>query len=254
MLTRYYTTAIVALAGLVSAVPTTKEPIQLQHDDVILPRADGGFDIMKDWEWSHVERRMEREARARAMELKRRALAGETIPLDAYTPSMGVDRRDCEESTEVQVLNDTTFTDWDVAMSPVIGATGGQATVMVTKGYQVANAMTVSASFDFTLIKDVFKETFGISTTETWTTTDQQTFTYWVTPGQYGAVVSNPLTRRLTGNYLTGCTDSPTVSTFVSDSRTSQTFGELSWVAGPIKLCNSSTYPIPFCIGTGVHS
>lgn len=250
-----YTTAILALVSLASAVPAaTKETIVLAHDDVVLPRADGGFDIMKDWEWDSIERRLEREAReAEATEAKRRALAGETIPLDAYLPGSVV-ARDCEESREMQVLIDTTFTDWDVAMSPVVGATGGSATIMVAKGYSVANSISVSVGADYTYIPDVLEFSMEITTSATWTSTDTQTFSFAITQGQYGVVVSNPLTRRVAGNYLYGCTDSPTVGTFSSDSRTSQTFGDLSWVAGPIKLCNSTTYPVPYCVGTGSHS
>lgn len=94
----------------------------------------------------------------------------------------------------------------------------------------------------------------GIDVSESWTTTDTQTYTFSVPEGQYGVVVSNPNAHRLTGNVLSGCTDSPTSEPFVSDSYTSESFGSLSWVTGPIGLCNSSTYPVPFCVGTGTHS
>lgn len=250
MLTKYTTALVAAMAAVVSAMPaTSKEPILLGHDDVILPRADGGFDIMKDWEWDHIERRLEREARlAEATEAKRRALSGETIPEGA-----NLSRRDCEESTEMQVLSDTSFFDWDVAMSPVIGATGGQAIVMVNKGYQVSNALAVGVSTKVTLIENVLDVGMDITSTTTWTTIDSQTFSFYVTEGQYGVVISNPSTRRVTGNLLDGCTDSPTVTPFTSDSRTSQQFGDLSWVQGPIRLCNSTSYPVPFCQGTGNH-
>lgn len=239
-----------ALSGLATATPPKQEPRILQYDDVILPRADGGYDIMKRWEWSDIERRMEREARDRAMEHKRAAVAGDTIPAWA---NLGLGRRDCEQSSEVQVLSDTNFTDWDVAMSPVIGAQGGQATVAVTKGYSVANSVTVGVSSELTIVEAVFKASMKMDYGTTWTSTDSQTFTYWVTPGQYGVVVSNPYTRRIAGNVISGCTDSPTTSTFTADSRTSQTFGDLAWVSGPIYLCNSTTYPVPYCVGTGTH-
>lgn len=251
-----YATALVALAALASAVPRgTKEPRILSHDDVILPRADGGFDIMKDWEFEDLERRLEREARAAiATENKRRTIAGETIPLGSFTArDEQLQARACEESTELQVLTDGEFTDWDVAMSPVIGATGGQALVMVTKGYQVANSLSITLKEDVS-VPEVFTVSLGIETGWTWTSIDQQSFTFYINPGQYGVVVSNPWTRRVTGNLLSGCTDTPTVEPWVSDSRFNQTFGSLSWVSGPIKLCNSSSYPVPYCVGTGEHS
>lgn len=262
MFTKHATT-IIALAGcLASAIPAGPPkqvaPRLLAHDDVVLPRADGGFDVMKDWEWETIERRLEREARTarakRSADLSTNApRTDEDVPNFLAGELLGA--RDCEESKELQVLEDSEFTDWDVAMSPVLGATGGTATVMVTKGYSVANAVTVSVQEDLTFVPDALKVSLGISTTETWTTTDTQTFSFIVNQGEYGVVVSNPLTRRVAGNVLSGCTDSPEVATFSSDSRSSQTFaGDLSWVAGPIRLCNSTTYPVPFCVGDGEHS
>lgn len=254
-----FTTTILALAlsSLASAKPAKQpEPRILHYDDVILPRADGGYDIMKRWEWSHIELRMEREARRQAEDNKRAALSGATLSpwANLHMPSASK-RDDCEESTEVQVLTDTNFTDVDVAMSPVIGGNGGQATVAVTKGYSVANSLTVGISETFTFIKDVFQASMSIDYGTTWTSTDTQTFTYWVTAGEYGVVVSNPFTRRLTGNVNTGCTDSPTSTTFSADSRSSQTYaGDLSWVRGPIYLCNSTVYPVPYCVGDGTHT
>jgi hypothetical protein len=248
---------VLPLVGLAAAAPSKQEPRILFHDDVILPRADGGYDVMKDWEWTDVERRMEKEARERAEEEKRRSLAGETIPVGANRigrESEAQDQRRCEQSSEVQVLTDTHFTNWDVAMSPVIGATGGQATVAVTKGYTVSNSVSVGAGADLTLVKDVFSVSMSIEYGHTWTTSDTQTFTYFITPGQYGLVVSNPYTRRITGNYVTGCTDSPSFEAFTSDSYQDQNYSGMSWVAGPIRLCNSTTYPIPFCVGTGTHT
>lgn len=256
MFTKHATT-IIALAGcLASAIPAgPKAPRLLAHDDVVLPRADGGFDVMKDWEWETIERRLEREART-AQAKRSDALTNvprEDVPNFLAGELLGA--RDCEESKELQVLEDSEFTDWDVAMSPVLGATGGTATVMVTKGYSVANAVTVSVEEDITFVPEALSVSMGIQTTETWTTTDTQTFSFIVNPGQYGVVVSNPLTRRVAGNVLSGCTDAPEVATFSSDSRSSQTFaGDLTWVAGPIRLCNSTTYPVPFCVGDGEHN
>ena len=76
---------------------------------------------------------------------------------------------------------------------------------------------------------------------------------YTVPEGQFGRIVSQPLTRRVQGYVYSGCTDSPSKETFMSDTYTSQSYGNLEWVQGVIRLCNSTTYPIPFCIGDGVH-
>lgn len=94
----------------------------------------------------------------------------------------------------------------------------------------------------------------SIDTSETWTTTDTLTYNFNVPNGQYGVVVSNPNTHRVTGNVLSGCTDSPTSDPFTSDSYTQQESNGLTWVQGPIHLCNSSSYPIPYCVGTGTHA
>lgn len=102
-------------------------------------------------------------------------------------------------------------------------------------------------------LESVLTMSMSITVSETWTTTETQTFTFNVPNGQYGVVVSNPYVHRLTGNVLSGCTDSPTTDAFTADSYTSETYGALSWVTGPITLCNSTTYPIPYCIGTGSH-
>lgn len=247
--------AVLALVGLAAAVPAKKEPQILFHDDVILPRADGGFDVMKDWEWTDIERRMEKEQRERAVEEKRRSLAGENIPDGANVGlyESNIQRR-CDESTEVQVLTDSQFTNWDVAMSPVIGANGGQATVAVTKGYSVTNTISVGTGADYTVQKEIFKVSMKIDYSYSWTTSDTQTFTYYLTPGQYGVVVSNPYTRRITGNFLSGCGDSPNYEAYTSDSYESQDYTGMSWVAGPIRLCNATSYPIPYCVGTGTHN
>lgn len=254
-----YATAIIALAALASAIPHSskeKEPRVLQHDDVILPRVDGGYDIMKDWEWETIERRLERQAReAFAIEAKRAVVAGENIPVGALTRrDADLQKRDCDRSMEVQILEDFEFTDWDVPMSPVIGATGGAATIMVTKGFSVANAVSISFKEDLSPVPTVLTMSLGIETSWTWTSTDSQSFSFTITPGQYGVVVSNPLVRRVIGNVLSGCTDYPMTESFVVDSHFNQTFGDLLWVEGPIRLCNSTTYPVPYCTGSGMHT
>lgn len=254
------TFAACAFACLVSAAPKQQQqPRELTYDDVILPRPDGSYEVMKKWEWSHLEQRMEREARSRAMENKRAALAGETVPAGvAGREALARRADDCEKSEEIQMLTDEYFTNWDVAMSPVIGAQGGNAMVAVSKGYTIANQVTVSVGTimgPFPPVYPWLQITAGIDTSKTWTSSDTQTFTFTVMPGDYGVVVSNPYTRRITGNYRSGCTDSPTIDPFVSDSYEDQVFGdmELSWVKGPIYLCNSTTYPVPFCNGEGEH-
>lgn len=114
-------------------------------------------------------------------------------------------------------------------------------------------AFQVSSTVGATL-ESVLTVSMSIDTTETWTTTNSLTYMFNVPTGQYGVVVSNPYTHRVTGNVLTGCTDSPTTEAFTSDSFSQLQAGDLTWVSGPIHLCNSSSYPIPYCVGTGTHT
>ncbi|KAJ4421541.1 hypothetical protein N0V82_003679 [Gnomoniopsis sp. IMI 355080] len=235
----FSTFTILALLGASQAKPAPKV---LEFDDVLLLREDGDHVVMKKWEYQIQEDKREVQRRREA-----RANIGRAPAMAAK-----LDKK-CEESTEVQVLTDENFNDWDVAMSPVIGNTGSSvATVAVSKGYSIADAVQVSETVGVTL-ESVLTASLSLSYTNTYTTTDTQTFSFNVPNGQYGLVISNPYVHRVTGNVLSGCTDSPTVETFSTSSYTSQTYGDLEWVKGPIVMCNASTYPIPFCVGEGEH-
>lgn len=126
--------AIFALLGAGQAKPT---PITLQHDDVLAFRDDGTPVVMKEWDYQ-----IEQDKR----EVQRRK-SGKVVSR-APAPSKRT-KRACEQSTEVQVLNQTDFINWDVAMSPVIGNTGSSsAMVSVAQGYSVANSISVSGLSD----------------------------------------------------------------------------------------------------------
>lgn len=123
----------VALFGLLGAAIAKPAPKALSHDDVIVMRGDGHPVVMKEWEYSIEEAKNE---------VKRRKAMG-VPPKSVDVESADLERR-CEESTEVQVLTDEFFNNWDVAMSPVLGNTGSiAATIAVTKGYTVSNAVSV---------------------------------------------------------------------------------------------------------------
>ncbi|KAI5925591.1 hypothetical protein F4810DRAFT_659200 [Camillea tinctor] len=166
----------------------------------------------------------------------------------------GKKARGCDESSEVQVLSDTSFLNWDVGISPVVSAQGGTATVSIANGYMLANSVSVSESVTVNSLEKLLAVMLQVSYTETWTTVETQTFTYTVPDGQFGLVVSQPKVRRVEGNYIYGCVDAPSKEAFTSDTYTSQNYGNLNWVEGVIRLCNSTTYPVPYCIGTGSHS
>ncbi|CAN8101127.1 unnamed protein product [Discula destructiva] len=163
-------------------------------------------------------------------------------------------RRRCEENTEAQVLSDTTFNNWDVAMSPVVGAQGGSAPVSVTEGYSLANRLVVTTGGLFkSIAKSIMGDAFMANIDKTWTTSQTQTLTFTVPDGQYGLIVSQPFVRRIEGKLLTGCIDSQDSADLMVDLYESTSYGDLSWVNGIIRLCNSTSYPVPYCIGEGFH-
>ncbi|POS72739.1 hypothetical protein DHEL01_v208861 [Diaporthe helianthi] len=232
----------VAILSLLGVAQALAPPRILAFDDVIVPSEDGSsYSVMKDYEYGIQKSKREM--------LDKRSNHG-----PPSIPSVGALDKRCVENTEVQVLTDANFNNWDVAMSPVVSNTGSfMATVSVSKGYEVGNSISVTQSSSWKIIPEVLELSYSITSTTTWTTTDTETFTFWVPPGQHGLVVSQPYVRRLTGNLVTGCNDSPSYEPFTSDSYSSQTYNSMNWVKGPIILCNSTMYPIPFCNGEGIH-
>ncbi|GKT43508.1 uncharacterized protein ColSpa_03689 [Colletotrichum spaethianum] len=228
--------SVLTAAGLIGAAAAAPAPapVALNFDDVIVVGEDGTHQIMKSAEYDALQ--------ARAA----------LVPAPAIKSPEGVSRRGCEESTEIQVLTDDEFLNWDVAISPVLSSNGGSATVSVANGYSIANSVSVTAGMTATVEK-VLGLSLSVSYSETWTTTETQTIGFTVPDGQYGLVVSQPSVHRVTGNVLSGCTDSPSKTEFTSDTYTSQSYGNLAWVKGVIRLCNSTTYPVPYCIGNGEH-
>ncbi|KAK1993305.1 hypothetical protein LX36DRAFT_673929 [Colletotrichum falcatum] len=227
--------SVLAATGLLSvavAAPAPS-PVALNFDDVVVVGHDGTHQIMKTAEYDALQ-------------------AGAALAPAPPLSLRDVSRRDCAKSTEVQIMSDEEFLNWDVAISPVLSASGGGATVSVANGYSIANTVTATAGISATVEK-VIGLSLSVSYSQTWTTTETQTLGFTVPEGQFGVVVSQPSVRRVTGKVLSGCTDSPDASDFVSDTYTDQSYGSLSWVKGVIRLCNSTTYPVPFCIGEGEH-
>ncbi|KAH6970177.1 hypothetical protein DER45DRAFT_590529 [Fusarium avenaceum] len=223
--------ALISLVSISQAAATNKI---LSSDDVIVLKTDGTSQIMKAAD-------LERLETAPAIETRNIA-------------KKGLQRRDCEKSTEIQVLSEKEFLNWDVAMSPIISSLGGaKATVSVTDGFTVANSLKVGVGFSIPLIKDILTGSLSIDYTETWTSSQQQSLSFVVPDEHHGIIVSQPYVRRVQGRVIDGCTDEPDKSEFTSDSYESQSYGDLQWVKGIIRLCSSKTYPIPYCNGEGSH-
>ncbi|KAE9565828.1 hypothetical protein CGMCC3_g17991 [Colletotrichum fructicola] len=133
------------------------------------------------------------------------------------TNGNGLARRACRKSTEVQVMSDDQFFNWDVAISPILSSHRGTTRASTSKGYSVGNSVSTLAST--------------------------------VPEGQHGLVVSQPLVRRVTGRLLTGCSHRPISTPFTSDTYTDQSFGNLDFVKSVIRLCNTTVYPVLYYDG-----
>ena len=235
---------LATLFAVVSFVSASPAPTLLAHDDVILYDGNGQPQVMKATEFDALQARDLSAAHDKAAMLS-----------TAYPRRSGKLARGCEESTEVQVLSNTTFLAPDVAISPVIsGENLTTASVSVTQGYSISNSLAVGYTEALTLMKDVLQVTLSVTYTETWTTTDSQTLSFNVPHDMFGVIVSQPYVREIKGNVLSGCTDSPTVNSFSSTAYSSQTYKDLSWVRGVMRLCTNESYPIPYCIGEGFHT
>lgn len=238
------TLQLLVAAGIVSASPAQNRPRTLNFDDVILLNSDGSTSIIKENEYAGLIARGVLSTEAPSTHAVR-----DTIP-----PKMRVKaRRGCEESTEIEVLSNTTFIGSDVGLSPVVSAAGGSATVSIEAGYEIGNELSVGSSLTAGN-EDILALSLSVDFTQSWTSSASTSMEYTVPDGQYGIVVSQPMTTRVTGTLLSGCTDSPTSTNFTSDSYTSQDIAGMAWVTGVVRLCNSTTYPIPYCVGSGTHA
>ncbi|KAH8660552.1 hypothetical protein BX600DRAFT_438765 [Xylariales sp. PMI_506] len=245
-----YIVQLAAVARAVSAAPADSQPRALDFDDIVVLYSDGSSDVVKEYEYAGLAAR----GIVPSLEAPRDVDPPKTNTgrdEDRSAAARGPQRR-CEESTEIQITSDTKFLNWDVPMSPVVSGAGGSASVSVSSGYSISNSLTVGTSVSSSL-EGFFSTTLSVDYSESWDSSQTTQLTYNVLEGEYGLVVSQPNVRRVQGNVLSGCTDSPTTQSFMSDSYTSQSYENLNWVTGIIRLCNSTEYPVPYCIGTGSH-
>ncbi|KAJ4328406.1 hypothetical protein N0V84_001089 [Fusarium piperis] len=226
------------LLGLLSASNAAVTKRSLSPDDVIVLANDGTSQVMKVAEFEALENRP-----AAPVALAPAPVKG----------SSKLRRRGCEKSSEVQVTSDKEFLNWDIAISPVISSTGGSASVTVSSGYSLSNSLTIGTSLSLSALKGILGLSLSVDYSESWSTSQDQSLSFEVPAGQHGVIVSQPYVRRVEGNYLDGCTDDWKKTGFVSDTYESQSYGNLQWVKGLIRLCNSTEYPIPYCIGEGSH-
>ncbi|KAF7555167.1 hypothetical protein G7Z17_g2400 [Cylindrodendrum hubeiense] len=148
------------------------------------------------------------------------------------------ERDDCLHTTAVVADSETTFVDWDVQMSPVVIGTGTNGIdVYVSSGYTVTNSITVSASADWTVIKDKLGLSAGIDYTRSWSTATVINIKGTVSPGWSGVMITKPIKTRKYGRQLSGCIGSQTEDgTWMADSYEEGSYGGVSWVSGAITV------------------
>ncbi|KAF4974270.1 hypothetical protein FZEAL_8806 [Fusarium zealandicum] len=224
--------SLISLFSVAQAAATKKI---LSPDDVIVLKTDGTSEVMKATDLATLE-------------------TAPPIASRVSSSKRGLERRACQKSTEVQILSDKEFLNWDVAMSPVVSSLGGSSgTVSVSSGYSIANTLNVGVGFSVPLMEGILGVSMNVDYSQSWTSDQQQSMSFVVPDGHHGIIVSQPYVRRIQGRVLDGCTDNPDKSDFTSDSYESQSYGNLEWVKGVIRLCSSETYPIPYCSGEGQH-
>ncbi|TGO21069.1 hypothetical protein BPAE_0245g00170 [Botrytis paeoniae] len=247
----YITSLLSSLLLSSTIVGAATIPRNLDESKIILFGEDGRTEVMDKAEfWKHHHGSNITQAPGPLVGYNGTSASNRT---SGHYASSALNKRGCKSATVVRENPDQKFLNWDVPMSSVVKAGETTATVAVTEGYSIANAIAVTASATFTLIEDFLQATYGITYTETWTSTYTAAYTYTVPAGKYGAVVSNPYTLRKSGYIDIGCVGAAAeTDTYQADSYTSQAYGGLSWVSGTISLCTGDTYPLPACTGSGV--
>lgn len=236
---------VIALALQAACLATASplSPRALKFDEVAVVGLDGRMVIMHASEYNQLE------ARRQTLESPPKTVRRQ---LESSPPKMR--RQDCYQSTEVKIISDTTFTDSDVAMSGILGAQGGAAFITISTRHSIANNLKIkTGGLIKKIAKAVLRDAYKIDSDTTWTNTQTTTLRFDIPEGQYGLVVSQPLVRRIEGAVLSGCSDAPNQEPFTLDSYSSASFEDFGWVEGVIRLCNSTTYPVPYCSGEGSH-
>lgn len=237
---------LAGLSSLAAAAPFAGQI--LGEDDIVLLGASERREVMKIKDYEVLKARSLPAAQwvnTTFPTLDRRAVN--------YTRPISLERRQCEESQEVQVAEKTNFANWDVPMSSVLQNAADRSYVAVQDGFSLSNSLSVSVGTEASF-ESVLSVSLGVKFGTSWTTSQQTEYRFYLPAGKNGLIVSNPDTTRYTGVILSGCTDNPEKVDFTVDSYTSASYGELSWVKGTIRLCASDQYPVPFCVGTGSHS
>ncbi|KAL0933859.1 uncharacterized protein CTRU02_210658 [Colletotrichum truncatum] len=225
------------------SLPSSISSLHLANDDIVIYGVNGEYKVIKETEFQNL---------TAAGILTYNGNDQVNTP-DLSSVSKELEARDCDgRNIEYEITNTNDFLDWDVQVSPVIGAQQAPVLIAIARGYQVADAVSVAETAG--IEAEGLSLSLKIEYQTTWTTTDTTTITYTVPTGQYGVIVSQPWVHRISGTAYSSCgTGEATRENFMVTTHTSQTYGNLNWVKGVFRLCANTNYPVPYCNGQGSH-
>jgi hypothetical protein len=234
--------ALASSAALIAAAPAPA-PVSIGVDDVIL-HGKGRFTVMKRSDFEELEAaRKSGVVPPKPAYLDENHYSGNETNVPA--------KKFLKRETSIIIPNpNSRFLGWDVQMSQV--TKGAPTTIAVASGFSISNSISVGVSAFLTLVKDFLQVTMSVDYSQTWQTTQTQTFTAQVPADKYGAFVSNPWTTRASGNIWTGTIGGDgELSTYQADSFESKKFDSMEWVDGVISLCTGDEFPLKRCLGEG---
>lgn len=238
--------ALASSALLVAAVPRPR--ITVTEDDVIL-YGNGRFMMVRRDEFEELDRARNSPTPPPMPDfLNTTAFHGPGAPA---VPLVAAPLKKRFNTNTVIVKNEPQrFLGWDVQMSAVVK--GAPTQVTVTSGFELSNSISVGVSTTFSLVKDFLEASLSIDYSQSWTSSQEQSFQAEVPADKFGAFVSNPWTTRQSGNVFTGVIGSEgELSYYQADSFTDKSFNSLAWVDGVIALCTGDTFPLKRCLGEG---
>jgi hypothetical protein len=228
-----------------SLVFTAPAPLNVGADDVIL-YGNGQHSVMKRTDFAELE-----AARNSIIAPPKPGYLIET--LTTYTvneTNKSSQRLSKRDATLIMPNPKSRFLGWDIQMSQVVK--GAPTSISVSSGYSISNTISVSTSSQFSLVKDFLSVSMSVDYSQSWQSTQTQTFQVSVPEGKYGAFVSNPWTNRASGNVWSGTIGGEgSLTAYQADSFESKKFDNMEWVDGVISLCVGDTFPLKRCLGEG---
>lgn len=172
---------------------------------------------------------------------------------DVNVTDTSLAKRQCSV-TAMLITRTDRFSDWDLQMSPILAARNKDMTISVTQTYTVTDTLTIQGSVSPTIIKNWLTGQVGASVSRSWATATAITVGGTVASGNTGAMVVNPWKTRRYGEVRQGCVGSQkVVATFMSDTFESGAYRGVSWIRGPISLCErpGNLNRVARCQGSG---